>query len=144
MDKSTQKQQPTSLYFGKAYLPKSNKTNSLDNLHIFLENEKQNNLQDNWSKLNKTVKLQKLMEYAATYVSENNLSEEISEVFCSFLKDCLEKKKLQRVKDVIYDRQTGTIMSIIGLTYYKTTKRFSLKSPEINLDSTRKQCVQNI
>lgn len=140
-DKDNQPQKNTTLYFGKAYLPKSNKTNSLDNLNIFLENEKQSNLQDNWSKLNKTVKLQKLMSFSDCYACENELTDDLKIEFQRFLKECLDKKKLHRVKDVVYDRLSGSIRSINGLTFYKTTKRFSLKVVEKTLDSTRKQCV---
>lgn len=131
-----------SLYFGKSYLPKYNKTHSLDNLNVFLENEKQTNLQDNWSKLNKSVKKQKVLEFSETYAEENNLSEEEKKLLQTFLKDSLDKKKLSRVKDVHYDRQTGKLISIIGLTYLKPVKRFTLKVSDVGLDSTRKQCVQ--
>ena len=137
-------EQDKTLYFGKAYLPKSFKTNTMDSLNLFLEKEKQNNLQDNWSKLNKTVKLQKLIDYAEKYATENMLSDDEKAAFQTFLKEALDKKKLNRVKDVSYDRQTGTINQIVGLTYHRSVKRFSLKSTEVVLDSTRKQCVQNI
>ena len=129
------------LYFAKTYLPKSNKTNSLDNLNVFLENEKQHNMQDNWSKLNKTSKLMKLYEFSDMYAGE---CEELDkDELKKFLKDCLDKKKLGRVKDVVYDKHTGVVSAIHGLVYYKHMKKFSLRSGDLALDTTRKQCVQN-
>ena len=96
--------------------------NDLSNLEKFLENEKNNNINDPWCKLNKTVKIQKLTEYAKIYKLDNNLDNEESELLISFFKDCLDRKKFQRVKDVIYDKTTGLIKEIPALSYIKTTK----------------------
>jgi hypothetical protein len=46
----------------------------------------------------------------------------------SFLKDCLDKKKLSRVKDVIYDKEKGIVKDIPALTYTKSNKHFTLKN----------------
>ena len=46
----------------------------------------------------------------------------------TFLKDCLDKKKLQRVKDVIYDKTTGMVKEIPALHYVKSSKHFTLKN----------------
>jgi hypothetical protein len=46
------------------------------------------------------------------------------------LKDSLDKKKLCRVKDVIYDKINGVIKEIPALTYAKTTKHFTLKNTD--------------
>jgi hypothetical protein len=103
-------------------------SNNLSNLEKFLENEKNNNKNDPWCKLDKTVKTQKLLEYVNIYKTENNLSEEESVLLMTFFKDCLDRKKFQRVKDVIYDKTTGLIKEIPALTYVKTTKHFTLKN----------------
>jgi hypothetical protein len=44
------------------------------------------------------------------------------------LKDSLDKKKLSKVKDVVYDKDTGLIKEIPALTYTKATKHFTLKN----------------
>ena len=44
-----------------------------------------------------------------------------------FLKDALEKKKLQRIKDIIYDKQTGVIKEIPGLVFVKQKKHFTFR-----------------
>lgn len=103
-------------------------SNDLSNLDKFLENEKNNNVNEPWCKLNKTIKTKKLQEYVEIYKSKNNLSEEESDHLFTFLKDCVDRKKLQRVKDVIYDKENGTIKEIPSLCYVKTSKHFTLKN----------------
>ena len=56
------------------------------------------------------------------------MTDEETELLLLFLKDCIERKKLQRVKDVNYDKTTGNIKDIPALTYVKTTKHFTLKN----------------
>ncbi len=109
-------------------LPETKSSNDLSNLDKFLENEKNNNVIEPWCKLNKTIKTKKLQEYVDNYKEENNLSNEESELMLTFLKDCLDRKKLQRVKDVLYDKENGIIKNIPALCYVKTTKHFTLKN----------------
>lgn len=103
----------------------SNNLNCLDN---FLENEKNNNVNEPWSKLDKTIKTKKLMDYVETYKTANQLTEEEESLLVRFFKDCLDRKKLQRVKDVVYDKETGNIKDIPGLTFVKSNKHFTLKN----------------
>lgn len=105
-------------------------SNDLSSLETFLENEKNNNKNEPWCKLDKTIKTMKLLEYVQEYKSKQELSEEEEKLLIQFLKESLERKKLQRVKDVIYDKTTGQIKDIPGLFYTKTTKHFTLKNTE--------------
>ena len=107
---------------------KSSSSNDLSNLDKYLENEKNNNVNDLWCKLNKTIKTKKIQEYVEIYKKQNNLNDEESEKLFLFLKDCIDRKKLQRVKDVIYDKENGTIKDIPGLCYVKSNKHFTLKN----------------
>jgi len=102
--------------------------NDLLNLDKFLESEKNNNVNEPWCKLNKTIKTKKVQDYVEVYKSENNLTEEEANLLINFLKDCLDRKKLQRVKDVVYDKETGTIKQIPALCYVKASKHFTLKN----------------
>jgi hypothetical protein len=110
-----------------APLKETKSSNDLSNLDKFLENEKNNNKNDPWCKLDKTIKTKKIIDFIALYQKENDLNEEECHLLKSFLKDCLERKKLQRVKDVIYDKTTGIIKDVPALHYVKTTKHFTLK-----------------
>ena len=111
-----------------APLKETKSLNDLSNLDKFLENEKNNNVNEPWCKLNKTIKMKKLQEYVTIYKEENELSDDEGESLIAFLKDCVERKKLQRVKDVIYDKENGKIKDIPALHYIKTSKHFTLKN----------------
>jgi hypothetical protein len=117
-------------------------SNNLLNLDKFLEDEKNNSKNEPWSKLNKTIKTQKILSYVENYKNEKKLNEEEEKLLTAFLKDCLDKKRLTRVKDVIYDKVTGNIKEIPALFYNKSNKHFTLK----NLDkrvSTLKSLPSN-
>jgi hypothetical protein len=103
-------------------------TNNIDNLDKFLENEKTTNGNDTWSNLDKTAKIRKLQVFAEMYKEENELCEEECAALMKFLKDALDHKKIQRVKDVVYDKTTGIIKSIPSLSYNKQTSHFTLKN----------------
>lgn len=117
-------------------------SNNLSNLDKFLEEEKNNSKNEPWSKLNKTIKTQKLLEFVSHYKSEKKLNEDQEKSLVAFLKDSLDKKRLTRVKDVVYDKVTGNVKEIPALFYNKSTKHFTLK----NLDkrvSTLKSLPSN-
>jgi hypothetical protein len=99
---------------------------NLINLDLFLENDKKNNINEQWSKLDKTVKLKKMILFSESFAKENNLTPEEKDNLLLFLKDCLDKKKLIRVKDVIYDKTLGVIKEIPAL--HKLPDRFTLKN----------------
>ena len=111
-----------------APIQETKSSNDLSNLDKFLETEKNNNINEPWCKLNKTIKTKKLIDFVEIYSKEKNLSADESKALLAFLKDCLDKKKLARVKDVVYDKDTGTVKEIPALTYVKTTKHFTLKN----------------
>ena len=103
-------------------------SNDLSNLEKFLEAEKINNSNEPWCKLNKTIKIKKLLEYVEVYSNEKNIDEEETKILTSFLRDSIDKKKLSRVKDVIYDKINGNVKEIPALTYMKSNKHFTLKN----------------
>ena len=107
----------------------SNKTDS-SNIDGFLEKEKKNNQNKPWSKLGKNQKIQKLIEYTTKYTENLNFTkEEVSNLY-DYLIKCLDRKKLQRVKDVIYDVKIGKIKSIPSLIFDKGKRKFTLKKSD--------------
>jgi len=124
-------------------LNESKASQSMHNLDKFLENEKNSSENEPWCKLNKTIKIKKITEYVVDdYKQQHELDEFECENLIKFLKDCLDRKKLQRIKDVIYDKENGTIKEIPALTYVRTTKHFTLKNIEKRI-STLKSLPQN-
>jgi len=108
--------------------PESKSSSDLANLDKFLENEKITNSNEPWSKLDKTAKIRKLALFADSYKLLNNLSDDEYEQLIVFFRDCLDKKKLQRVKDVIYNKETGEIKDIPALFHNKPSNHFTLKN----------------
>jgi hypothetical protein len=125
-----------------APLPETKSSNDLSNLDKFLEQEMKNNSNDPWCKLNKTVKLRKFQEFIHNYKREKNLQEDEAKLLTSFLSDCLDKKKLSRVKDVVYDKETGLIKEIPALMYIKSTKHFTLKNIDKRVSTLKSLSVK--
>ena len=101
--------------------------NTLDNM---LEKEKNFNKTDSWNKLDKTVKNQKLYIFAEKYGNENHLSIKEIKMLKLFLNDCLEKNKLQKTKQIVYNKNTNEINSIPSLFFNTTTHIFTLKNTD--------------
>jgi hypothetical protein len=124
-------------------IKKPSSTTNLLELDKFLENEKNTNSCEPWSKLDKTTKIKKLTVFAENYRTENNLSDEEFDKLMVFLKDCLDRKRLQKVKDVIYDKTTGEIKNIPALFHNKPTNHFTLKNTEKHISTTRSLAPKN-
>jgi len=117
--------------------PKIKASFDMDNLDKFLENEKNQNAVEPWSKLDKTSKIKKLIIFAKQYKEINNLDDNEYDKLVLFFKDCLDRKKLIRVKDVNYDKKTGIIKSIPFLNFNKSTNNFTLKKNDKINSTTR-------
>jgi len=100
---------------------------NMSNLDEFLEGEKKNNTGDPWTKLDKTSKLLKFNEFVYSYCIEHNYSGEDKTDMITVLSTNLDRKKLLKTKEVVYDKENGKIISIPSLHYNTTTKKFTLK-----------------
>jgi len=107
------------------------------NIDKFLEEEKNTNKNGPWCKLDKTIKIQKIIVFAEEYKKENNLDNEEGLLLVKFLKDCLDRKKLQRVKDVNYDKVEGIIKNIPILYYNKQIRHFTLKNIDKRVSTSK-------
>lgn len=103
-----------------------------------LENEKQKNKSDSWNKLDKTVKIQKLHAFAEKYGRDNGYPVKEVKNLKVFFVDCLNKAKLQKTKDVVYDKETGEITSIPALFFNSITHNFTLRIMDSKRVSTLK------
>ena len=116
-------------------------TSNVNNLDAFLEKEKNSNQGEQpWGKLDKTAKIKKIVIFAEKYKEENNMTQLESETLLSFLKDCLDRKRLARVKDVIYDKVSGEIKEIPALHFNKNSNHFTLK----NIDKQRTSTLKSL
>lgn len=97
------------------------------NINELLEKEKQYNKNDSWNKIDKTMKMKILKEYADKYGKENSLSPKNIKALKTFLMDSLDKNKLNKTKEVIYDKEKHEITSIPILIFNTVTRNFTLK-----------------
>jgi hypothetical protein len=109
--------------------------NTIDNL---LEREKQHNKNESWIKLDKSAKLQKLHQYAEKYGKDHNLPVKDIKSLKSFFSDCLEKNKLNKTKDVAYNKESKEVTSIPALHFNQTNRAFTLKIIDTKRVSTMK------
>ena len=114
-----------------------NSATDMGMLDKFLENEKTTNSVEPWNKLDKTVKIRKLTSFAEEYKTKNMLSQEEYNKLIVFLKDCLDRKKLQKVKDVVYDKVNGEVKDIPALHHNKNVNHFTLKNNDKHVSTTR-------
>ena len=82
------------------------------------------------TKLGKGAKLKKINEYVKIYSDEKNYNEEQQKKLKRYLLSCLERKKLQKTKDVNYCIKTNKILSIPALTYNDSSRKFTLRKNE--------------
>jgi hypothetical protein len=89
------------------------------------------------------LKLKKILLFAEKYKLNNMLSEEEKNNMIKFLRECLDKKKLSRVKDVSYNKETGEIIDIPSLCYNKNMKHFTLKNIDKRVSTLKSLPTKN-
>jgi hypothetical protein len=108
----------------------------MSQIEKILDNESFNNKSENWCKIDKNQKIQLLHKYAEKYERENNLT--TIENLKMFFTDCIEKQKLLKAKDVVYNKELKEIVSIPSLTFNTDKKQFTLKIMDLKRQSTLK------
>jgi len=112
-------------------------SNAIDQM---LEMEKQHNKNEQWNKLDKTVKIQKLHQYAEKYGKENSLPIKDIKSLKAFFISSLDSNKLQKTKDVVYDKASREITAIPALHFNQTSRSYTLKI----LDSKRVSTLKSL
>jgi hypothetical protein len=121
------------------YTTPSNEDN-YQNIDRILEREKQHNKSETWNKLDKTIKIQKLHQYAEKYGNEHALPIKDTKSLKIFFVSCIEKNKLQKTKEVNYNKDIREIVSIPSLHFHSQNRAFTLK----NLDNKRVSTIKSL
>jgi hypothetical protein len=121
------------------YTTISNEDN-YENIDRILEKEKQHNKSETWNKLDKTIKIQKLHQYAEKYGTEHALPIKDVKSLKAFFVSCMEKNKLQKTKEVNYNKDVREIVSIPSLHFHSQNRAFTLK----NLDNKRVSTIKSL
>lgn len=98
-----------------------------DNIDHFLDNEMQNSHNKPWNKLGNHIKSKIFDDFVETTSIENNYDDKTKLELREYLKKCTERKKLLKIKDVVYDKEKGIIKSIPTLLFDTIRQRFTLK-----------------
>ena len=106
-------------------VPQKVNADMVSNIDNFLKEEKKINSKKTWGKLGKANKLKKIVDFVDVFSKQQNLSLAKKKELKQYLLTCLHRKKLQRIKDVVYDADTGKITTIPGLVFNKN--RFTLR-----------------
>lgn len=114
------------------------------NLDELLEKEKNKNKSDSWNKIDKTMKIKKISNYADKYGKTNSLSQKQIKGLKVFLIDCLDKNKLNKTKDVVYNKETCTIDNIPALLFNQSTRNFTLKQCEKRISTIKSLAPKRI
>jgi hypothetical protein len=112
-----------------------------NDIDTIMDREKQKNKGDIWSKIDKSLKIQKLHAFAEKYGKEHNHSMKEIKTLKTFFTTALENGKLQKTKDVVYDKEKKEISHVPALTNTLNDKReshFTLKNLDLKRVSTIK------
>ena len=115
---------------------------SLNNLTSLLTTIKDNiDIDENkpWNKLENGSKIEKLNVYAEKHGKDKNYSVKEIKLLKIYFKDCvLHKNKLNKSKEILYDKENGIILNIPGLNYNNSSKSFTIRSNDAKRVSTLK------
>uniref|UniRef100_A0A6C0I2P9 Uncharacterized protein n=1 Tax=viral metagenome TaxID=1070528 RepID=A0A6C0I2P9_9ZZZZ len=101
------------------------------NIDDFLEKERTQNKEDQWVKLDKSMKMKKMSAFVEVYATEHVLCGKDKVALYDFLTSSIDQKKLVKTKEVVYDKSTGTVKSIPCLVHCPASvKKFTLKRCE--------------
>ena len=114
----------------------------LNSLEKFLDTKPDTDTITGWNKLDMTVKMQKVADFINVYKEENSLDVTETDELSKYIRGCLDKKKLVRVKDVEYDVTSGKLVSIPGLHYNKTSKKYTIKNADTKKNSVLSRLPQ--
>ena len=126
----------TMLLNGHEIVPDVNNTNN-NTLSKYLEDETSANQKENWSKLDKTQKVKKLINHVELLEKKFTLNDDESNKCKKYLLKCLERKALTKVKDVHYDKDKGIITDIPNLQFDNINRVFVLKKDDKHISTVK-------
>ena len=126
------------LMHGNNIKPREEEITSEDTLDDFLKRETAMNKLEQWTKLDKTVKISKLHEYTIRLNERYELTNDETVKLRTYLIFCLERKYFAKMKDVNYDRENGAIIDIPNLEFNEATRIFAYRKTDKANSSTLK------
>ena len=100
---------------------------TVGNIDDFLKKETESNKDKPWNKLEKATKLKLLINFVNEYSKEKKLTKEETLEFKKTAVKELDRKKLQKIKDVTYDKDNGKIKCLNNLIFNKSKNKYTFK-----------------
>ena len=102
--------------------------NQNEEINNYLLEEIETNKKEIWSKLNNSIRLNKVSEYTEELLKDEYSlnAEEINDTK-KYLSELLEKKMINKNNDVIYDKDKEKLSKINHLNFNNKTRKFFIK-----------------
>jgi hypothetical protein len=123
----------------------SKKTYSEFEMDVILQQEKKRNTTESWTRIDNTQKRQKIIQFAEKYSADQHFTPSESEIFRQFLLKSFENGKLNKTKNVQYDKATKEVVFIPNIIYDKgeyklfDQTRKSHSSTQVNSDGIHRE-----
>jgi hypothetical protein len=119
-------QYKTMLMNGKNLNINNNSEINSTSVEKLLDEEMKLNRIVTWARLDKGEKIRKLNIYADNYCKSAENSCKDSNLLKQYFLSALDRNRLQKVKEVKYNKETGVIENIPDLVFNTATNRFTL------------------
>jgi hypothetical protein len=112
---------------------------SEDTINNFLNMDIENNKKGIWSKLTKTEKIKKIKQYINEKLKvEYNLTDEEIVYTIKVFTIMIDRKKLSKNNELIYNQENGFIEQIGGLVFNIETRKFNISEDITKKAKTKK------
>ena len=126
----------TMLLNGNEIVPDVSNTNNTT-LSNYLESESIANQKENWSKLDKTQKVKRICSFVEVLKTNHDLNDDEIIKTRGYLLKCLERKALNKAKDVNYDKEKRIIINIPNLYFENLNRLFILKKDDKHVSTVK-------
>ena len=92
---------------------------------------------ESWSKLDKTQKTKHIQNYCFKLKLNYNLTQDEYDEALKYLIKCIERKFLNKAKDVIYNKDINEITNIPNFLFLNDTRKFYLKKDDKHVSTVK-------
>ena len=114
---------------------------NINKINNILDDEKNPTENQCWGKLSKKEKYDKLLKFSDKYCEKNGCDGAIKQILNCYLKQSLERKKLNKKTDVKYNKESGEVEEVYNLLYHKVNKKFTIKKQEQQKKTMKKKII---
>ena len=106
-------------------------------LDSFLEKESMLNKKEHWIKLDKPEKIIKIKKYGEKLIEKYKLNKDEIDNMYKFFTYCIDNKKINKIKDIDYNKIDGEIKDISIILFNDTSRNFYLKKSDKHISTLK-------